>query len=125
MKFFFCKTEKLNNIDHGKLNETQILHIIKQNENLNNKKFTLQNIFTYNITLRPNELVNFLQNDSETKYFKNYITLETVEFKETIEVFKELNEIYFLYRHDNPKNNVTKKKNSTNNRNKFTRKNKN
>lgn len=132
-EIIFCKSEKLHGIKKGNLNENQLIGLIKKNENLNNKKFILQNLFTYNITLRPNELVNFLQNDSETKinleaqtkYFNNYLTLEKIEFKDTIEFFKELNELYFLYKEQQPKNNVTKKNYMTHIRNKFTRKKKN
>lgn len=132
-EIIFCKSEKLHDIKKGKLNENQLIGLIKKNETLNDKKFTLENLFTYNITLRPNELVHFLQNESETKinlesqtkYFKNYSTLEKIEFKDTIELFKELNELYFLYKERQTKNNTTKKIYDTYNRNKTTRKKKN
>lgn len=132
-EIIFCKSEKIHDIKKGKLNENQLIGLIKKNETLNEKKFTLENLFTYNITLRPNELVHFLQNESETKinleaqtkYFKNYSTLEKIEFKDTIELFKELNELYFLYKERQTKNNVTKKIYNTYNRNKTTRKKKN
>jgi len=132
-EIIFCKSERINDLEKGKLDENKLIHLIKQNELLNNKKFTLQNLFTFNITLRPNELIHFLQNDSETKtnleaqrkYFKNYTTLEKVEFKETIELFKDLNELYFLYKEQQPINNITKKNYKTHNRNKITRKKKN
>ena len=132
-EIIFCKSEKICNIKKGKLDENQLISLIKKNEILNNKKFKLENLFTYNITLRPNELVNFLQNDSETKinleaqttYFKNYSMVENIEFKDTIQLFKELNEVYFLYKEQQPKNNRTKKIYKTYNRNKTTRKKKN
>lgn len=132
-ELIFCKTEKLNNLSKGKLDESQLIQLIKKNEVLNNKKFILENLFTYNITLRPTEIIDFLQSNSitkinleaQTKYFKNYSTLEKIEFKDTIEFLKELNEVYFLYKEEKPKNNVTKRFYITHKGNKFTRKKKN
>ena len=73
-----------------------------------NKEYILNSIFKYNITLKPDEIEDFINNENEYEndYMSNIILYEDdgedEEFEDilvenTIDFFKDLNAIYIIY----------------------------
>ena len=55
--------------------------------------------------------MDFLQNKIKNDYFKSYSLVQTIKYKDTIELFENMNELYLIFKEhvENRKNNVTKK----------------
>ena len=72
---------------------------------LANKEYILNSIFKYNITLKPDEIEDFINNENE--YENDYMSnislqeedeeFEDILFENTIDFFKDLNAIYIFF----------------------------
>ena len=98
------------------LRKEQLIHIIKNNQILNNIKYKLFSIVRYNIDLQPDEINNFLSvsisdsntvSDSNTD--KTYINrflidkknIDDIYFADTITIFQDLNSLYIIFKEQN------------------------
>ena len=90
------------NIINKSINKKELKKIIKQHDN----KYILDSIFKYNITLNPDEIEDFINNDENENNYMNNIILkdededeedDNILFENTIDFFKELNAIYIIY----------------------------
>jgi len=94
------------------LRKEQLIHIIKNNQILNNIKYKLFSIVRYNIDLQPDEINKFLSvshtvSDSNTD--KTYINrflivdknIDDIYFADTITIFQDLNSLYIIFKEQN------------------------
>ena len=103
----FLKTERLNKLVNNTIKDNEIITFIKKNQILNSTKFTFKHFCSYNFSLRPNEVKEYLLNDNIQEdiinnrnyknFFKSYGCIQDIEFNDTIEMFQELNTLYFIY----------------------------
>ena len=109
------KIKKENyNIINKSITQKELKEIIKQHASGTaastedkNKEYILNSIFKYNITLKPDEIEDFINNENE--YENDYMTniilheddhedeFEDILFENTIDFFKDLNAIYIIY----------------------------
>jgi hypothetical protein len=97
----------------------EIIGLLKRNIIDNNKKYSLLSILKCNITLKPEEIKNFLKSNNLTDYMDNFLIpikhIDEIKLEKTINMFHDLNDLIFIfYEKDNikvinQKNNMTKK----------------
>lgn len=110
---------RYNNIDHIKkdkffLNEqiitkTDLLYLLKTKSFYRNNKYSLLSIIQYNIDLLPEDVKDYLLNPKKYNFFKLCKTLDEIRWKDSINLFKDINSLYLIYYEKKNKNNTTKK----------------
>ena len=103
----------------------QLIQIIKQNQNHNNNnnkyKYKLISLLKYNIDIEPEEIYNFINNKDESSFSKRFFIqekyLNDIIYKNTINIFQDLNSLFFIYKETSPISN-----NKSNNSNNITKK---
>jgi hypothetical protein len=98
----------------------ELIGLLKRNSFDNNKRYSLMSILKYNITLEDNDIKNFLLSTNSSDYNEDFLTInkhiDTIKFEKTINMFQDLNNIYFIF-YEKPKplaqssssNDITKK----------------
>ena len=103
----------------------QLIQIIKQNQNHNNNnnkyKYKLISLLKYNIDIEPEEIYNFINNKDDSSFSKRFFIqekyLNDIIYKNTINIFQDLNSLFFIYKETSPISN-----NKSNNSNNITKK---
>jgi hypothetical protein len=101
------------------ISREEIIGLLKRNTIVNNKKYSVLSILKCNITLKPEEIKNFLKSSNLTDYLDNFLVpiknIDAIVFEKTISMFQDLNDLLFIFyekSHDENKkssNSVTKK----------------
>ena len=105
----------------------QLIQIIKQNQihnNNNNKyKYKLISLLKYNIDIEPEEIYNFINNKDDSSFSKRFFIqekyLNDIIYKNTINIFQDLNSLFFIFKeslpiaNNNNNNNNSIKSNTT------------
>lgn len=98
-----------------------LIQIIKQNQIHNNNKYKLISLLKYNIDIEPEEIYNFINNKDDSSFSKRFFIqekyLNDIIYKNTINIFQDLNSLFFIYKETSPIannksnniNNITKK----------------
>lgn len=98
-----------------------LIQIIKQNQIHNNNKYKLISLLKYNIDIEPEEIYNFINNKDDSSFSKRFFIqekyLNDIIYKNTINIFQDLNSLFFIYKEtshiannkSNNINNITKK----------------
>jgi hypothetical protein len=97
----------------------ELIGLLKRNSIENDKRYSLLSILKYNITLETDEIKHFLSTSDLSEYNKMFLTInrhiETIFFEKTINMFQDLNNLYFIFYEKNDElkrgdlNNVTKR----------------
>ena len=90
------------------VNKYDLLQKINNLINKNKDKYKLISLLKYNIDLNKNEIKNFL-NDKEDDFLKAYTLIEDIKFKKTLNMFKSLNSIFFIFYEKKIRDNKTKR----------------
>jgi hypothetical protein len=100
-------------VENGKIDKDKIIDIIRINRNRGKMKYKLISILKYNITLEPDHIKNYINDDEFNDDFLSKIdVLQDVYFKDTINLFHDLNCLYFIFcdkKSRENKNKLTKK----------------
>lgn len=98
------KTNSIDNIhqetilvENGKLDKEKIIEIIKNNKKKGNVDYKLISILKYNITLEPEHIKDYLNNDSNDEYLSKVDILQDIYFKDSINLFQDLNCLYIIF----------------------------
>jgi hypothetical protein len=98
------------------ISREEIIKILKDSSNDNNKRYSLLSILKYNITLDTNEIKNFLfHNEQERNYLNVVRNIDAIFFEKSISMFQDMNDIIFIFYEKSQElkkidlNNVTKK----------------
>jgi hypothetical protein len=101
------------------ISREEIIGLLKRNTIVNNKKYSLLSILKCNITLKPEEIKNFLKSSNLTDYLDNFLVpiknIDAITFEKTINMFQDLNDLLFIFYEKSDEelkksaNNVTKK----------------
>ena len=79
----------------------ELIGLLKRNSFDNNKRYSLMSILKYNITLDDNDIKNFLLSTNSSDYNEVFLTInkhiDTIKFEKTINMFQDLNNIYFIF----------------------------
>jgi hypothetical protein len=83
------------------ISREEILGLLKRNTNINKKKYSLLSILKCNITLKPEEIKNFLKSSNLTDYLDNFLVpiknIDAITFEKTINMFQDLNDLLFIF----------------------------
>ena len=78
------------------MNESEILSLINEHRNDENIKYKLLSLFSYNITLDPAEIIDYI-NNKENNYLSMHKRIENIMFNDTIKMFQDLNSIFLIF----------------------------
>jgi hypothetical protein len=84
----------------------ELIGLLKRNSIDNNKRYSIMSILKYNVTLEDNDIKNFLLSSNSSDYNEYFLTInkhiDTIKFEKTINMFQDLNNIYFIF-YEKPK----------------------
>lgn len=84
-------------IEDGKLDKEKIIDIIKRNKKKNNIDYKLISILKYNITLEPEHIKDYINDDLNDNFLSKVDILNDVYFKDSINLFQDLNCLYIIF----------------------------
>ena len=87
----------------------QLLELIKNNNVLQNTKYSLFSLLVYNIVLDPEHLYTYLKSKENQRkgqtqgqeYFRSIHNIDTIHFEPSISIFHDINQVTFIFREDN------------------------
>ena len=83
------------------ISREEIIGLLKRNTIVNNKKYSILSILKCNITLKPEEIKNFLKSSNLTDYLDNFLVpiknIDAITFEKTINMFQDLNDLLFIF----------------------------
>ena len=89
--------------------KSDLLYLLKTKSIYQNNKYSLLSIIQYNIDLLPEDVNDYLLNPKKYNFFKLCKTLDEIHWKDSINLFKDINSLYLIYYEKKNKNNTTKK----------------
>jgi hypothetical protein len=105
--------------EQNSITRDELIGLLKRNSIDNDKRYSLLSILKYNITLDSDDIKNFLTASDLSHYNELFLTInkhiDTIFFEKTINMFQDLNNLYFIFyeKNDDAKkrdlNNVTKR----------------
>ena len=81
--------------ENGKLTKEKLIYIIKKNQCLSNKRYQLISLLKYNLTMEPLDIIN-MGSDKE-EYLSSQRYLDDISFEDTINIFQDLNSLFFIF----------------------------
>lgn len=118
------KREKIKNIVNNTINKNTLLYLIKNNNIHNNIKYKLISILDFNIDINTIDINNFLKEKtenvvSESNNISSYLNIvhniNDIKFKDTINIFQDINAIFFLYYNNTESNKIENNNQKSNN----------
>ena len=94
----------------------ELIGLLKRNSIDNDKRYSLLSILKYNITLDAEDIKPILLSHDLSSYNQQFLTvnkhIDTIFFEKTINMFQDLNNIYFIF-YEEDKNSVNMSKPKT------------
>ena len=84
-------------LKQNKVERESLIKLIKEYIMYDSKKYRLISMLKWNITLEPDEIVNYMNDDSQFNFITNIRHLKTIEFEDTINLFHNLNSLYLVF----------------------------
>lgn len=79
----------------------ELVGLIKRNFIKNEKRYILLSILKYNFNIEPDNINTFLKTTDVTSFNMDFFTpiknIETIKFEKTIDMFQDLNDIFFIF----------------------------
>jgi len=85
----------------NKINKEELIKLIKENEKPNKIKYKLLSILVYNLSLRNEEIKNFLRNSDEYDFLTSLTHIDDYGFKSSINCLQDINTLYILFNEEN------------------------
>lgn len=85
----------------NKINKEELIKLIKENEKPNKIKYRLLSILVYNLSLRNEEIKNFLRNSNEYNFLTSLTHIDDYGFKSSINCLQDINTLYILFNEEN------------------------
>ena len=83
------------------ISREEIIRLLKRNTIDNNKNYSILSILKCNITLKPEDIRNFLKSPNSSDYLDNFIkpikNFDDIFFEKTINMFQDLNDLLFVF----------------------------
>jgi len=92
------------------LSKEELIYLLKK-ELINNREYSVNTIFKFNISLDNDDIIS-LYNDKIIdfeQFIKTYNGFEDIEWKQTINLLKDMNELNIVFMKKNRRNNMTKR----------------
>ena len=83
------------------ITKDELIGLLKRNSIDNNKRYSLMSILKYNIILEDNDIKPFILSKNLIEYNESFLVvnnhIDTIKFEKTINMFQDLNNIYFIF----------------------------
>jgi hypothetical protein len=112
---------KIESVENGTLDRERQLYIIKENQYNMLQKHKLINLSYFNIDLSKNNIDDLINNKISTNFFTKLEIVDTIRLNPSLNIFKKLNSIFYIYKVISPNNNTTRKIFITTEKNRKTR----
>jgi hypothetical protein len=94
----------------NKIKKEELIKVIKENEKLDKIKYKLISILVYNLTLKHDDMKNFLRNDENYNFMTNLKNIDDFGLESSINCLQNINTLFILFNEDDTKkNNNTKR----------------
>ena len=112
---------KIELVENGIIDRERQLYIIKENQYNMLQKHKLINLSYFNIDLSKNNIDDLINNKISTNFFTKLEIVDTIRLNPSLNIFKKLNSIFYIYKVISPSNNTTRKIFITTDKNRKTR----
>lgn len=98
------------NIENQKITKERLIYLIKNNNKINDIKYKINYILKYNITIKPENIIKFINtpNTTDENYSQIIHSIDDIIYENTINIFQDLNALFIIYS-IHPTQNQTKK----------------
>jgi len=113
----FLKQENFLMSEKNFIKRDELLRILKNNNVVDNTKYSILSILRYNITTEPEDILRVFKREKGND-FNNFIfvvkNIDDIKFEKTINTFQDLNDLIFIFYEKDSSNsktnhNITKK----------------
>ena len=80
-----------------------MIKVIKENEKLDKRKYKLISILVYNLTLKHEDLKNFLKNSDNYNFMTNLKNIDDYGLESSINCLQNINTLFILFNEDTKK----------------------
>jgi len=129
IKLFYLYVSSTNSIESTKkdsiqldndgiLKKNKIIALILQNQNFNSIKYKLLSLIRFNIDIEPENINEFVYNthsDKPSQFITSEKYLNDIKYSDTINIFQDLNCLYFIFYEEKSKSNSKPTLYTTNN----------
>ena len=112
---------KIELVENGIIDRERQLYIIKENQYNMLQKHKLINLSYFNVDLSKNNIDDLINNKITTNFFTKLEIVDTIRLNPSLNIFKKLNSIFYIYKVISPNNNTTRKIFITTEKNRKTR----
>jgi hypothetical protein len=92
-KVMFLRTE-------NKITREEMVQLVKENEKIDKIKYKLVSVLIYNITLKHDELRNFLHGSDKYDFMTSLKNIDDYELKSSVNCLQSVNNMYIIYTED-------------------------
>ena len=93
-KVLFLRTE-------NKITREELIQLVKENEKIDKMKYKLVSVLIYNITLKHDELRNFLHGSDKYDFMTSLKNIDDYELQSSVNCLQSVNNMYIIYTEDN------------------------
>jgi hypothetical protein len=89
----------------GILKKNKIIALILQNQNYNSIKYKLLSLIRFNIDIEPEQIKEFVyttNQDKPSQFITSEKYLNDIKYSDTINIFQDLNCLYFIFYEEKP-----------------------
>jgi len=102
------KKDSIQLDNNGILKKNKIIALILQNQNFNSIKYKLLSLIRFNIDIEPENINEFVYNtnthtDKPSQFITSEKYLNDIKYSDTINIFQDLNCLYFIFYEEKPK----------------------
>tara|TARA_B110000967_G_C18757156_1_gene495938 strand:- start:161 stop:655 length:495 start_codon:yes stop_codon:yes gene_type:complete len=105
----FDKISKNINIKDGIINRFDMIKLIKDNIYFNKKNYKIMSILSYNFNLDNNDVRQFYKKTEDYDFLTVHKGIDLIKWEDTLNYFKELNELILFFVEKKGKKNKTKR----------------
>jgi hypothetical protein len=87
----------------NKIKKEELIRLVKENEKQDKIKYKLISILVYNLTLKHDELKNFLRNGESFNFMTSLRNIDDYGIDSTINCLQDVNTIFILFNEDEKK----------------------
>lgn len=87
--------------------------LIKQNEKIDKRKYTLLGMLVYNFSLEGDDLKNFLKDSDKYEFLTNLKQIDSYRLEPTINCMHDINNLFMIFYEENTNDTRTKSNRET------------
>jgi hypothetical protein len=87
----------------NKIKKEELIRLIKENEKQDKIKYKLISLLVYNLTLKHDELKNFLRYDNQYNFMTSLKNIDDYGINSTIHCLQDVNTLFILFNEDDEK----------------------